>query len=120
LPRASAGHENHFRNARCYGFLDRILNKRLIDDRQHFLRTRLGSRQETSAKPGNRKYGFGDFQHRALPQNAFKLMHERPFMQCSNSNGTANLRPLNSFNTTSVTAQKPILKSLNICCGANR
>ena len=35
------------------GFLDRILDQRLVDDRQHFLGHRLGRGQEARAQPGN-------------------------------------------------------------------
>jgi hypothetical protein len=38
-------------------FFDRVLNKRLVHNRQHFLRARFGRRQETGSPPGNREYG---------------------------------------------------------------
>ena len=37
------------------GFLDGVLDERFIDNREHFLRHRLGCRQETRTKPPNRK-----------------------------------------------------------------
>ena len=37
--------------------LDRVLNQRLVDDRQHFLRASLGRRQESSSPARYRKHG---------------------------------------------------------------
>ena len=41
-------------------FLDAVLNDRLVDERQHFLRLRLGGRQEAGAEAGGGKDGFAD------------------------------------------------------------
>src|SRR5260221_3279559 len=46
----SAGHENHVGDAGGRGFLDRVLDQRLVHDRQHFLGARLGGRQEAAAQ----------------------------------------------------------------------
>ena len=40
------------------GFLDRVLDQRLVHHRQHFLGHRLGGGQEARAETGNRKNGF--------------------------------------------------------------
>ncbi len=50
--------ENHICDARSSGFLNRILNKRLIYYGEHFFRHRLSSRKETGAKARDREYGF--------------------------------------------------------------
>ena len=39
-------------------FLDRVLDQRLVDDRQHLLGHRLGGRQETRAEAGDRQNGL--------------------------------------------------------------
>ena len=56
----AAGHEDEFLDAGGEAFLDRILNQRPVDDRQHFLGHRLGRRQEARAEAGNREDGFTD------------------------------------------------------------
>ena len=45
------------------GFLGRILDQRLVDDRQQLFRHRLGGRQEAGAKTGNGKYSFANGFH---------------------------------------------------------
>jgi hypothetical protein len=47
----AAGDEDEALDPRSRGLLDRILDQRLVDDRQHFLRHRLGRRQEARAEP---------------------------------------------------------------------
>ena len=39
---------------------DAVLDDRLVDQRQHFLRLRLGGRQETGAEAGGGEDGFAD------------------------------------------------------------
>ena len=41
--------------------VDHVLDQRLVDDGQHFLRHRLGGRQDAGAEAGDRKDGFADF-----------------------------------------------------------
>src|SRR5437660_585838 len=48
--------------------LEGVLDQRLVDDRQHFLRDRLGRRQETRAESADRKYSF-----------AYRLVHQPVF-----------------------------------------
>ena len=50
-----AGDEHQPARARGEGFLDRVLDQRLVDDRQHLLRARLGGRQEARAAPRDRE-----------------------------------------------------------------
>ena len=50
--------EDHFSDARCGRFLDRVLDQRLVDDREHFLGTRLGHGQKTAAEACDRKDGL--------------------------------------------------------------
>src|SRR5690348_5857865 len=48
---SAARHENNERYTRSRDFFRRILDQRLVDERQHFLGLRLGGRQETRSKP---------------------------------------------------------------------
>ena len=57
-PLGTAGDEDHVGDAGRHRFLDRILDQRLVDDRQHFLGTGLGRRQEAGAHAGDRKDCF--------------------------------------------------------------
>ena len=47
----AAGDEDEALDPRGRGLLDCVLNERLVDDGQHFLRHRLGRRQEARAQP---------------------------------------------------------------------
>ena len=47
--------------------LHRVLDERLVDDRQHLLRARLGGGQEARAAPGHRKHGGADHRLRTHP-----------------------------------------------------
>ena len=51
----AAGDEDHVGDAGRRGLLDRVLDQRLVDDRQHLLRTRLGDGQEAAAEAGDRE-----------------------------------------------------------------
>jgi hypothetical protein len=66
-PLVAPGHKDQRVDAGRNGLLGRILDERLVHDRQQFLRHSLGRRQETCTETGNGKYGFA---------NAF---HEGPF-----------------------------------------
>jgi len=48
-------------DAGLFGFVDDILNQRLVDDGKHFLRHRLGGGQDAGAEAGDRENGFADF-----------------------------------------------------------
>ena len=41
-------------------FFDAVLDDRLVDERQHFFRLRLGGRQEPGAETGGGEDGFAD------------------------------------------------------------
>ena len=56
----AAGDEDEFLDAGGEAFLDRVLDQRPVDDRQHFLGHRLGRRQEARAQAGDRQNGFTD------------------------------------------------------------
>ena len=56
----AAGHEDHLAHAGGVGLLDRILDQRLVDHRQHFLGLRLGGGQEPGAEAGHGKDRFLD------------------------------------------------------------
>ena len=45
---------------RRLGLLDRVLDQRLVDHRQHLFRHGLGGRQETGAEAADRKYGLAN------------------------------------------------------------
>ena len=51
----SPGNENQVGDARLRRLLDRVLDKRLVDDWKHFLRARLGDREKAAAQPCNRE-----------------------------------------------------------------
>ena len=55
---AAARHENDVRNPRGNRFLDAVLDDRLVDQRQHFLRLGLGGRQEAGAESGDGQDGL--------------------------------------------------------------
>ncbi|MGY3461976.1 hypothetical protein ACVWW5_007426 [Bradyrhizobium sp. LM3.4] len=57
----AAGDEDEVLDAGFPGLVIDILDQRLVDDRQHFLRHRLGGGQDAGAEAGNGKYGFADF-----------------------------------------------------------
>lgn len=50
---ADGGHENNFFDACGNSLFHNVLNDRLVDDRQHFLRLRLGGGEEPRAHAGN-------------------------------------------------------------------
>src|SRR5207244_1339168 len=52
---AAAGHQDDVGDAGRDRFLDTVLDDRLVDKRQHFLRLGLGSRQEARAEPEGAK-----------------------------------------------------------------
>ncbi len=73
----AAGNEDEMLDAGFLGLVDHILDQRLVDDGQHFLRHCLGRGQYTGAEASDGKDGFADFHGRAtalcetLGNNAF-------------------------------------------------
>ena len=57
----AARDEHEMLDAGLPGLVDHVLNERLVDDGQHFLRHRLGGGQDAGAETGDRKDGFADF-----------------------------------------------------------
>ncbi|MGY4431320.1 hypothetical protein ACVWWO_003797 [Bradyrhizobium sp. F1.13.1] len=57
----AAGDEDEVLDAGFPCLVIDVLDQRLVDDRQHFLRHRLGGGQDAGAEAGNGKYGFADF-----------------------------------------------------------
>ena len=57
---AAAGDEDHLLDPRLARLVDRVLDQRPVDDRQHFLGDRLGRGKETGAETGDGKHGFAD------------------------------------------------------------
>ena len=55
------GNEDEMLDAGLLGLIDHILDQRLVDDGQHFLRHRLGGGQDAGAETGDREDGFADF-----------------------------------------------------------
>ena len=50
-----------------FGFLDSVMNERLVDNRQHLLGHRLGRRKKAGSQPGDREDSFADaFVHEPL------------------------------------------------------
>ena len=58
----ASGDEDEFLDSGCRGLFHRILDQRLVDHRQHFLRHRLGGWKEPCSEAANRKDGFLDHQ----------------------------------------------------------
>src|SRR3977135_3646065 len=58
----AAGDEDEMFDAGFPCLIDHILDQRLVDDGQHFLRHCLGGGQDAGAETGDRKNGFADFQ----------------------------------------------------------
>jgi hypothetical protein len=61
---AAACDHDHLLDSAGDGLLDAVLDRRLIDERQHLLRLRLGDRKKSRAKPGGWKDGFTYRGHR--------------------------------------------------------
>ena len=57
---AAAGDDDDVVDAGGDGFLDAVLNDRLVDEDQHLLRLRLGGGQEAGAESGGGKDGFAN------------------------------------------------------------
>ena len=57
----AAGDEDEMLDAGFLGLVDHVLDQRLVDDGQHFLRHRLGGGQDAGAETGDREDGFADF-----------------------------------------------------------
>src|SRR5258708_28911101 len=57
---AAARDQNDVRDAGGHGLFDAILNDRLVDERQHFLRLRFGRGKEACSKARRRKHGFSN------------------------------------------------------------
>jgi hypothetical protein len=58
---AAARDEDHFGDAGGHCFFHRVLDQRLVDNGQHFLRAGLGRGEEPGAETGNGENRFGDF-----------------------------------------------------------
>jgi hypothetical protein len=64
----TAGDEDEVLDAGLAGLIDRVLDQRAVDDRQHFLRHGLGGRKEAGTKARNRKHRSPNpFSHAAAP-----------------------------------------------------
>src|SRR5207247_9061456 len=60
---AAAGHEDDVVDARRHRFLDAVLDDRLVDERQHLLRLRLGRRPKARAETCNGEDGLAYSRH---------------------------------------------------------
>src|SRR5262249_36698874 len=58
---AATGHDDDLRETRGHRLLDDVLDHRLVDEREHLFRLRLGRGKESGAEPGGRKYRLADF-----------------------------------------------------------
>ena len=86
----SPRNEHHVANSRRHGFLDGVLNERLVDNRHHFLWARLGRREETAAHAGHGEDGFRYFSQDLDSSNILR----RP---ASSSTATPSLRAFSSL-----------------------
>src|SRR5205823_4936606 len=68
---SAARDEDDVRDARADGFFNAVLDDRLVDERQHFLRLRFGGREESGAEAGGGEHGLADGSHgRIVTYNA--------------------------------------------------
>ncbi len=82
---AAPGDEHEVLDARLAGFVDDMLDDRLVDHRQHFLGHRLGRGQEAGAEPGHREHGFANtlgFGHQATDCGEGERRDERNYIRC--------------------------------------
>ena len=70
----AAGDEDELLDAGRLRLLDRILDQRLVDDRQHLLGHGLGGRQEARAEAADREYRLAN----ALIHGRFVYCFRRP------------------------------------------
>src|SRR5690606_21692613 len=63
----AARHKDEVLDPRLARLINNVLDHRLVHDRQHFLRQRLGCGQKTCPKPGNRKHSLSDLLHTSKP-----------------------------------------------------
>ena len=75
---AAARDEHQLGNAGGDRLFNRILDQRLVDDRQHFLGARLGCRQEPRPQSRHRKYRFGNSAHHVLIHQAVSAIPLHP------------------------------------------
>ena len=68
----AVGHEHQRVGARVDGFVDRVLDQRPVEHRQHFLGDDLGRRQEARAEAGD---GKDDLAQRSTHRNLLKMTH---------------------------------------------
>src|SRR5256885_15804048 len=92
-PLGGTGDEHQAPRARGERFLDRVLDQRLVDHRQHFLRARLGRRQKARAAAGHRKHGGTDGRPRARPHRN----PPRAFLTAAASRGSGGGRLLGAL-----------------------
>ena len=70
----TAGDEDHLPDPGGGGLLHGVLDQRLVDDRQHLLRARLGRREESCTAAGDREHGRSDLGHsRTCDQRNWKV-----------------------------------------------
>ena len=73
----AAGDEDHLAHAGGVGLLDGVLHQRLVDDRQHLLRQRLGGGQEAGAEAGHRKDRVSDQHLLTIRESRSRFLHAR-------------------------------------------
>jgi len=73
---AASGHEDDLLDPRLERFLDGILDQRLVDDGEHFLRHGFGGRKEARTQSGNWKHGLAQrlYGHSMLPLAVRRLI----------------------------------------------
>ena len=97
-PLRAPGNEDHVGDSRRHSLLDRILDQGFVYDGQHFLRARLGRREETGPQPRDRKDGLSDFLHFSTPS---LINFSKP---ASSRIATPNSRAFSSFEPASAPA----------------
>src|SRR5690349_1832937 len=70
---ASANHDEDVGDPTRDRLLNDVLDHRLVEDRQHFLRDRLADRQEARAVAGGRDHSFADARAHADAEDFFRV-----------------------------------------------
>ena len=92
--------ENHVGNAGGHRLFHSVLDQRFINDRQHFLRTGLGSWQKARPHASNRKYRFADFFHYSTPFSSNFNNPASSITDTPSSKAFSSLEPASSPATT--------------------
>ena len=111
-----AGDEDELFGAGGQRLFGRVLDQRLVDDRQHLLRACLRRRQEARAAPGHRKYRRPDFRHArsfksSLAQAGSGMILDRAATASMHGRLQADEAPVSAGRASPAVLQSPGLSS---------